>query len=132
MSAPRLAIREARAGRRAFDLLFYDDVLAVVPRAPEPGQWDAVPLAVAGLVSLLTRRRREERTAAREAERRLPRGTRLLPLDGVRAARVEARPYGAATLEIDGLRLEIPMATTYRDPWDRLLGPVFGDRLTVV
>lgn len=132
MTAPHIVIREASDGLQWFDLLFYDDVLAVVPRPSGRNRGDFWSFAGTLLASLFSRTWPSERRADREAERRFPPGTRLLPLERIASVHVEAKPYGAATLTIDDLRVEVPMALTYRDPWDRLLGPVFGDRLTVV
>jgi hypothetical protein len=103
VAGPRVVFREARSGHRAVDLLLYDDVLAVVP----------------------------PRRDRREAARRWPRRTRVVPLASVGSVLVRPEPYGAATLTVDGVTYEIPEATTYRAPWDELLGPLFGDRLRV-
>jgi hypothetical protein len=134
VSGPRLALRDATLGHRAVDLLFYDDVLAIVPRGGggtdslDPRAWLLVG-ALALLLGKRLRRRRERREASPET---LPRRTRLVPLAGVQSVRVERRPYTGAWLEIDELRFDVPAARSYRKPWTDLLGPFFGDRLTVV
>jgi hypothetical protein len=128
VNGPRVALRSARTRGRWVDLLFYDDVLAVVPSAQDmPAIW-AVEAVVALLLGPGMRRRRERREASPAT---LPRRTRLVPLADVRSVVVEPRPYGAARVTIDGRRYDMPDATAYREPWDRLLGPLLGDRLTV-
>jgi hypothetical protein len=132
VAGPRAVIREARSGHRTVDLLLYDDVLAVVPRSAwygEPG--DPAGWVIGGAFGLFggpwLRRRRDRR----EAARRWPRRTRVVPLASVGSVLVRPGPYGAATLAVDGVTYEIPQATAYRAPWDELLGPLFGDRMRV-
>jgi hypothetical protein len=115
------------------DLLFYDDVLAVVPRpaGADPGL-DPRGWLVVGLVSLLIgprlRRRRERRERSPAT---LPRRTRYIRYDDVREVVVERRAYSGAFLRIDGRTFDVPAASYYRAPWTDVLGPFFGDRLTV-
>jgi hypothetical protein len=132
VSGPRVVLRGVRDRRRVVDLLVYDDVLAVVP-APAadqglPAVWLMAAVAELAIGPRL-RQRRERREAAPGT---LPRGTRLVPLADVREVVVEERAHGAARLTIDGRVFDVPKADTYQEPWERLLGPAFGDRLTVV
>lgn len=133
MSGPRLALREARHGHRTVDLLFYDDVLAVVPHRVEVGAmdlWGLVAEFVTWIVLEPRLRRRRERREASPAT--LPRRTRILRLADVRTVEVRRLDYGAADLTIDGDTYFVGAATGYRPPWGEALGPVFGDRLKVV
>ena len=133
MSGPRGAVRDVRQGRRPVDLLFYDDALAVVGRGSVEPMWQPVATPVAAAVGLVFGRRLRERAAAREESvETLPRGARVIRYADVSAVRVEPRAYGAALLDIDGTEFAIPEATTYRAPWEQVLRPLFGDRLTVV
>jgi len=130
VSGPRLALRDVGEGARRVDLLVYDDVLAVVPRPGVAGADLHLPaLLVAAAVALLGRRPGRDREASPET---LPRRTALVPLAEVREVVVRPGPRGAATLDVDGRRFAVPETTAYREPWPALLGPVFGDRLTVV
>lgn len=126
MTGPRLTLRADRG-----DLLFYDDVLAVVANrwldSPDPRAW-----LVLGLAALLTSgwrgRRRERRRASPET---LPSGTRFIRYADVRAVRLERRTIDAAWLVIDEQRFDV-RPREHATPWTDLLGPFFGDRLTVV
>jgi hypothetical protein len=131
VSGPRLAVRGVRDRRHVVDLLFYDDVLAVVPTPSwAPGDPLGMPVlaVLAAVLAGRLRRRRQEREAS---PRTLPRRTSFVPLADIRSVRVEPRPYGAARLHVDGRRYDVPETTRYRPPWREGLERLLGDRLTI-
>ena len=134
MSGPRLALRDVLDGHRVVDLLVYDDVLAVVPTR---GGWgigdsDVVGWVVGAVLSFTVepalRRRRSRRE---QSVSTLPRRTRRLLLAEIGSVHVRPLAYGEAVLHVDGHRYDVRPADQYRKPWADLLGPIFGDRLTV-
>jgi len=133
VSGPRLALRDVRHGRRVVDLLFYDDVLAVLPVRSGDGEGDPRGWVLAAALALAFGPRLQRRKQRREeSPATLPRRVRLVRLADVVSVEVTARPYGGAVLRIDGRTYDVPDAVHYRPPWREVLGPSFGDRLTVV
>jgi hypothetical protein len=115
------------------DLLFYDDVLAVVPKRSGIDPMNPLAFALALLAWFAIEPRLRARRDRREATpATLPRRTRLIPLGDVRTVEVRELHYGAADLVIDGDLYFVSSATRYRPPWREALGPLFGNRLTVV
>jgi hypothetical protein len=132
-----LVLRGVRSDDGTVELVFFDDAVAVIPAATNlPGWASPGSPAGCGAYVILAQRGLQRlsgcSSGTRWDRRWLPWRTVLLPVADVEVVLVETKPYGAATLTIDDREFDVPKAKTYREPWDRLLGPLFGDRLTVV